>query len=122
MSRSVQLVIFGQCYSMKNTKINGRFKHPKAQRFAKDFALQVRPEHRKELSRLGKHPRFVRTTVRVYYPSRRQDLDTDLIYDCLQYTHVLLNDKVVREKHKFADVDPKNPRCEITLEEFEKYE
>jgi len=116
--RSVQLVVFGQCYSMKNTKINGRFKHPKAQRFAKDFAMQVRPEHRLLFGLVDGEPVFVWATVRVYYPSHRQDLDTDLIYDCLQHTHVLLNDKVIREKHEYAEVDAKDPRCVILLEEI----
>lgn len=120
MNRSVGLVIFGQCYSMKNSKIPrrnapGMLKHPKARRFESDFMVQVLPHHKLEL---GSKARPLRATVRVFYPSRRQDLDAELIFDLLQKSHVILNDRYVREKHLFALVDTKNPRCEIEIQEI----
>lgn len=115
--RSVTLVIFGVCYSMKNSKIPrrntpGMLKHPKAQQFERDFLLQVRPEHRKEL---GSKARPLRVMVRVFYPSRRQDLDAELVMDLLQKAHVIMNDRYITEKHLYRELDPKNPRCEIEV-------
>jgi Holliday junction resolvase RusA-like endonuclease len=118
--RSVGFVIFGVCYSMKNSKIPrrnapGMLKHPKARQFERDFMLQVLPHHRKEL---GSRKRPLRGTVRVFYPSRRQDLDAELVFDLLQKAHVVLNDRYFREKHLFGEVDAKNPRVEILVEEI----
>ena len=119
-NRSVSLTIFGVCYSMKNSKIPrrnapGMLKHPKARQFEKDFLVQVRPEHRKEL---GSRKRPLRSIVTVYYPSLRQDLDPALVYDLLQTTRVVMNDRYIREKHEFAEVDRKNPRVEILVSEI----
>jgi len=114
MKRRITLVIFGHCYSMKNSKIFGRFKHPKARKFEQDFMIQVRPEHRQELGRKGQP---LRATVRAFYPSFRQDLDCELVFDLLQKSHVVLNDRYIREKHTYAEVDTKNPRVEIEIEE-----
>ena len=120
VSRSVQLTIFGQCYSMKNSKMPrknapGMLKHPKARRFEHDFMLQIQPHQRKQL---GSKFKPLRAIVTVFYPSRRQDLDCELIFDLLQKAYVIRNDRYIREKHTFAEVDAKNPRCEITIEEI----
>lgn len=118
--RSVRLLIYGACYSMKNSKIPrrgfpGMIKHPKARRFEHDFMLQIRPEHQREL---GSKKRPLRATVTIWYPSRRQDLDAELIFDLLQKAHVVMNDRYIRQKFLTAEVDPKNPRCEILIQEI----
>lgn len=118
--RSVHFTILGQCYSMKNSKIprrhgHGMVKHPKALAFERDFALQV-PVGVK--LRLGSKDKPLRAIVTVWYPSYRQDLDCALIYDLLQSYGVVSNDRWIREKHEFAEVDAKNPRVEITVEEM----
>ena len=51
----------------------------------------------------------------VFYPSRRSDLACDLVYDCLQATGVVANDRYITEKHEYLRVDPLNPRVEIEL-------
>lgn len=119
---SVTLTIFGQCYSMKNSKIPrrnapGMLKHPKARQFERDFLLQVRPEHRKEL---GSKTRPLKATVHIFYPSLRQDLDAELVFDLLQKSHVVRNDRYIREKHIYASVDAKDPRCEIEISEIQE--
>lgn len=118
--RSVRLTIMGQVYSMKNSKIPrrngpGMLKHPKARQFERDFLMQVRPEHRKEL---GSKKRPLRVAVRVFYPSNRQDLDAELIMDLLQKSQIILNDRYIVEKHLFRELDKRNPRCEICVEEI----
>ena len=111
--RRVSFTVFGQLYSMKNSKIIGRFKHPKAKAFERDFALQVPPEAKRGL---GSPAEPIRAIVTVFYPSRRQDLDCALVYDCLQTAGVVTNDRYIIEKHEFAEVDAANPRVEITVE------
>ena len=110
--RAVSFVVFGQMYSMKNSK-RGHFKHEKALRFEQDFALQVPPGARLGI---GSRKELLRATVTVWYPSWRQDVDFALIYDLLQRTGVVSNDRWIRQRAEFAEVDPANPRCEITVE------
>lgn len=117
---SVSFIVFGQCYSMKNSKrprrhSRGMMKHPKALKFEEDFALQVPVEAKRQL---GSKDELLRATITVYYPSWRQDGDFALIYDLLQKTGVVSNDRWIREKHEYVEVDPKNPRCEIQIEEL----
>ena len=100
---------------MKNSKILGRFKHPKARAFERDFALQVKPEQRVGAGSLKKP---LRTHVTVYFPSHRQDLDCSLVYDCLQSAGVVANDRFITEKHEYGFVDKREPRVEITIEEL----
>lgn len=111
---AVSFTVFGQCWSMKNGK-RGKFKNPAALAFERDFGLQVPPEAKRNL---GSENTTLRTTVRVWYPSWRQDLDVAIVYDLLQKTGVIYNDRWIREKHEFAEVDKKNPRVEITVEEI----
>jgi Holliday junction resolvase RusA-like endonuclease len=118
--RGVRLVIWGQCYSMKNSKIPrrnapGMVKHPKARQFEHDFLAQVDRSRQLEL---GSRTKPLRATVRVFYPSRRQDADVELVFDLLQKAHVIRNDRYITEKHIYAGVDKKNPRVEIEVEEI----
>ncbi len=106
----VSLTVYGQLYSMKNSKIR-HFKNPKAQRFERDFMLQVPPEYRN--LRLGGPLRLICT---VYYPSGRQDLDCALVADLLQKSGIIENDRLLIEQHLYRETDAQNPRCEITVE------
>lgn len=117
----VQLVIFGQCASKSNRRRpsihGGTFKSPEARAFERDFLLQVKPEHRKEL---GSKRRFLRGTVTVFYQSYRSDVDVELVWDLLQKAHVISNDRWIRVKHiDGARIDKERPRVEITVEEIE---
>ncbi len=118
---SVSFTILGVCYSMKNSKTpvrNSRvmIKHSKALQFERDFALQVPVEAKRGL---GSRERLLRAIITVWYPSWRQDVDFALIYDLLQKTGVVSNDRWIRERHEYAAaIDSKNPRCEIVVEEI----
>ena len=114
---SVNFTVYGQCYSLKNSKMLARgrtIKHPKADQFEHDFALQVPPEYRN--LRMGDKHQPLRTHVSVWYPSHRQDLDCAIVYDCLQTAGVISNDRYIIEKHEYLHVDAKNPRVEIVVE------
>jgi Holliday junction resolvase RusA-like endonuclease len=57
----------------------------------------------------------VRITIRIFYASRRPDLDESLILDLLQGV-AYVNDRQVKEKHIFWGLDKENPRSEIIIE------
>jgi Holliday junction resolvase RusA-like endonuclease len=57
-------------------------------------------------------------TIRIWYASRRPDLDESLILDLLQGV-AYENDRQVKEKHIYwMGVDKLNPRSEITVEKI----
>jgi len=57
----------------------------------------------------------VAVTIRIWYASRRPDLDESLILDLLQDV-AYHNDRQVKEKHIYwMGVDKGNPRCEIEV-------
>lgn len=73
----------------------------------------------------------VRVTMRLYYRTRRPDLDETVVLDVLQARYqrdkhtgqchlvqrgVYVNDRQVREKHVYWGLDPANPRAEILIE------
>lgn len=122
--RHVSLVIRGLCPSMKNRRrivMNKRtgqrsvIKSQESLRYALDFALQV-PSACKVAIGTEKTP--LRSFVSVFYPSYRNDLDVSAVYDLLQQTGVISNDRWIREKHEYAHIDPYNPRVEIQIEEM----
>lgn len=116
----IRFVVPGKLISMKNRKIQTRrgftFKNPEVVAYEKTFPLFVPQEAR---LRLGSVVEPLSATVTVFYPSRRSDLDCALIYDCLQASGVVANDRYIIEKHEFARVDPVNPRVEIELRKVE---
>ena len=57
----------------------------------------------------------LRLTARIFYSSRRPDLDESLIMDLCQ-GRIFLNDRQIREKHIYGSVDKTNPRAEIEIE------
>lgn len=118
----IRFTVFGQLPSGKNRKvqrvIRGRalaFKNTAVRAYERNFALQV-PQDAKQA--IGAPDRPLRTTVRVWYQSRRSDLSPELVYDLLQESGVVVNDRFIREKHEFGEVDAANPRVEIEVEEI----
>jgi hypothetical protein len=57
----------------------------------------------------------LRVTMRIYYASRRPDLDESLILDLMQGL-IYENDRQVKEKHIFWALDVDRPRTEIIVE------
>lgn len=57
----------------------------------------------------------VKVSMKIYYATRRPDLDESLILDLLQ-GYVYVNDRQVKEKHIVWGLDKENPRAEITVE------
>jgi len=122
--RMVVMTIQGKLVSMKNSKIHtmikGRpfaIKSHEARKYERDFRVQVPSEYRG--LQLGALDKPLATIVRVFYPSRRSDLDASLVYDMLQHTGVIANDRYITAKIELSFVDKVNPRVEIEVREME---
>lgn len=59
----------------------------------------------------------VRIHIKIYYASRRPDLDASLIFDLLQ-GHIYKNDRQIKEIHLYHGLDKDDPRAEITVEQI----
>jgi Holliday junction resolvase RusA-like endonuclease len=114
--QTLSLNIFGEPASKANSRrmvyIKGKpmfIKSQKALDYAKSFKQQCQvPPLLKFLSE------DVSVTIRIWYASRRPDLDESLILDLLQDV-AYVNDRQVKEKHIYWALDRENPRCEIDV-------
>lgn len=52
--------------------------------------------------------------IKIYYATRRPDLDESVVLDCMQGL-IYANDRQVKEKHIYWGIDKKNPRAEIVV-------
>ena len=52
--------------------------------------------------------------IKIYYATRRPDLDESVILDCMQGL-IYANDRQVKEKHIYWGLDRENPRSEIVV-------
>jgi Holliday junction resolvase RusA-like endonuclease len=59
----------------------------------------------------------LRVTIKIYYASRRPDLDPSLIFDLMQGC-IYQNDRALKEQHLFWGLDKDCPRAEITVEKI----
>jgi len=68
-------------------------------------------------------------TLRMFYPNQRSDLDESIVLDALQAQYrmhggqrvllargVYMNDRQVKEKHVYWNLDRSNPRVEVVVE------
>ena len=103
--------MYGEPASKANSRRwTGRFfiKSEKALNYAKEFAKQC-----PKLESLLEGD--LRVTIRIYYASRRPDLDASLIFDLMQ-GFVYTNDRQLKEQHLYWGLDKENPRAEIVVE------
>ena len=112
------LKIFGEPASKANSRkmvyVRGKpmfIKSAKALAYAKAFKQQCASSEVFECD--------VAVTIRIWYASRRPDLDESLILDLLQEV-AYKNDRQVKEKHIYWGLDKENPRCEIEVSEIKK--
>ena len=96
--------------------IRGRtmfIKSAKALAYAKSFKQQVESE-----AKVCFHG-DVAVHIRIYYASRRPDLDESLILDLLQDV-AYENDRQVKERHTYWHLDKERPRAEILVSRIEE--
>jgi Holliday junction resolvase RusA-like endonuclease len=115
--QALSLKIFGEPASKANSRkvvrIGGMsrlIKSKKALTYSDAFKAQAVP-----ISPLMSGD--VRVTMKIYYASRRPDLDESLILDLLQDV-VYINDRQVKEKHIYWGLDKENPRTEMLIEKL----
>ncbi len=88
-------------------------KSAKALDYAKSFKQQAEAAGSARVMLEGD----VAVHIKIYYASRRPDLDESLILDLLQDV-AYENDRQVKEKHIYWGLDKENPRCEIKVEKI----
>ena len=114
--QTLSLKIFGEPASKANSRkmvyVGGKpmfIKSSKALAYVKAFKQQC------NVPASQKFTGDVVVTIRIWYASRRPDLDESLILDLLQDV-LYENDRQVKEKHIYwMGVDKENPRCEIDV-------
>lgn len=111
---TVSFTIFGEPASKANSRRwTGKYfiKSEKALNYAKEFEKQcpvLDPLMDGDL----------RVTIKIYYASRRPDLDPSLIFDLMQGM-IYSNDRCLKEHHVYWGLDKVSPRAEITLEKID---
>jgi len=112
-------IIFGEPASKSNSRrmvrlggVSRLIKYEKALNYSDMFKQQCRP-----LACLMTGD--LRVTLRIYYASRRPDLDETLILDLMQGL-IYENDRQVKERHAYWGLDPENPRAEILVERIKE--
>ena len=111
----LSLYILGEPASKANSRRVVKFgnmsrliKSQKALNYSDTFRLQCPP-----LAKLMTGD--LRVSMRIYYATRRPDLDESLILDLMQGL-VYENDRQVKERHTYWGLDAENPRSEIIIE------
>lgn len=61
----------------------------------------------------------VSVKVRVWYQSRRSDLSTELLFDLLQKSGIILNDRQIEHVESFKGLDRDAPRLHFTVRKWE---
>jgi len=114
MPWSCSFICYGQPASKSNrrrfTKIDGKprfVKSREANTFVRDFTLQC-----PLLDPLLVDDIVV--AIEIYYGSRRPDLDEGIILDAMQ-GRIYKNDRQVKEKHIYWNLDREHPRVEIRV-------
>jgi len=104
--------VYGQLPSMKNSRIitvrNGKpctFKSAKAQEYAKNFAKQITGNLKYKID----VP--VELEARIYYSSKRPDLDESLLMDCMEANEIITNDRLIWKKKIEKFFSKNDPRC-----------
>ena len=117
---TVSFVLFGEPASKSNQRrlvySNGKprfIKSKKALSYVKAVQLQA------NALRLPMFEKGVdlSITLRIYYASRRPDLDESVVLDALQNI-VYHNDRQIKEKHVYWGLDKVEPRSEISVREI----
>lgn len=114
----MKLVILGEPASKSNSRRLVTW-HGRAHFIKSEKAINYRESALVQLvAQVKLHTPFseqVAVTMTIYYASQRPDLDETLILDILQDAGVYVNDRLVRERHTFHEIDKLNPRAEIEV-------
>jgi len=116
------MTIFGQLPSLKNRRrlIPGKgnrrpmiIKSKDAMEYEQAFLMAI-PQR----MRVG-YDGPVSVKVRVWYQSRRSDLSTELLFDLLAKSGIILNDRQIEHVESFKGLDREHPRLHFTVRKWE---
>ena len=114
---SISLFILGEPASKANSRRVVKFGNM-SRLIKSKKALNYSEEFRAQCPRLGRlMDGDLRVTMRIYYATRRPDLDESLILDLMQGL-IYENDRQVKERHTYWGLDAENPRSEIIIEQI----
>lgn len=115
-------IIYGTLYGKANSRkiiINKRtgkriiIKQDGAHRFVRDFMLQVKKPQKAYTGSAA-------LSAIVYYPDNRQDLEIELLKDCIQRAGIIKNDRQIVEYCRVRKtISQKNPRVVFALKGIE---
>ncbi len=125
----ISFIIYGEAASKANSRKLVKFgdrpaliKSNKAREFEKTALLQI-PHDAKQMLEGD-----IVATIRLYYATRRPDLDESVLLDVMQAKFkgsgkekvlirrgVYINDRQIKEKHVYHGIDKHNPRAEIEI-------
>ena len=107
--------IFGEPASKSNSRrlvsVGGKprvIKSQKALDYSRSFAGQVRRPEKEIVEDIS-------VDIKIYYKTRRPDLDPSLIFDLLQKESVIKNDRQIKEIHAYHALDKEDPRSWIRI-------
>ena len=117
------MLIKGILYSKTNNRIprtaiskTGKryskwIKDSKTQKSFSDMVLQLKAQWQ------GRNPipEPAELVCYIYYPSRRHDLDVELLKDALQAAGIVKNDRHIFRETATKIIDPAYPRMEVTV-------
>lgn len=114
-TNSVEFIVLGEPASKANSRQIVKFgkrpaiiKSKKARDYEANFARQC-----PTLPELIEGN--IKVTITIWYASRRPDIDESIILDAMQ-KKIYKNDRQVREKHIYGDIDRTNPRSHVRVE------
>lgn len=116
-SEILTLRIIGEVPSLKNSvRISNHrvYETSDIRLYKSAFNLQVPKALRQNLSD------DLHVTIRLFKKDRRKDAvnQTAILFDCLQHTGVIKNDRSITSWQVQSFIDPKDPRAEITVQKL----
>ena len=116
----IEFIVFGEIPSLKNTlraRINrgGRpiffHKDNEVINYKQNFISQIYPKYSLNLTEK------LAVELKIYKPNNRKDGCnlSDMVYDAMQFSGVIKNDRNIIERHEFDFIDKLKPRVEVKV-------
>jgi Holliday junction resolvase RusA-like endonuclease len=118
---SFKATVQGHCQSKSNGSIKTRYgivKSKSARAFEHAFLWQAKTWDIPKIPYEG----LVIMTCRLYYPTRKNDLDNTLLKDLIQKAGIIKNDRQIRGEYNFWGLEKSEPYCDFWLEGIESEE
>ena len=118
----VTATILGSLPSLKNQRrivTNRRTGKPMSIKSAEAMGYSVLFDKQLPINARIQYDKPVSLRCRVWYPTRRNDLDIEYLCDLLQLYGVLKNDRLIHHKESWKGLDRQYPRLHFTISKWE---